>query len=264
MNKYKNVKNIKIGVGVEIHDLAQIEDLDTLYIGDHTYIGPGVRISGGGVFKIGDYSKIHNNVYVNARGYIELGHCTWIGQGAHIDGTGNLVAGHFMAAGINSALYTHIRHGDILEGCNYERNGELIVGNDVWFAGNCLVNPVRAADKSMALLGSVIVHNMKKNRIYMGNPAEDLTKKYRLTPWREVNVLEKEKGMLSLIEDYCVQNKVDNNSLKVVLEYPSLDVMDDDITYYNVSDRTYTKRNSELEVGFNKEIFKYKAKFLPK
>jgi acetyltransferase-like isoleucine patch superfamily enzyme len=260
----KNISKSKIGIGVEMHPSAQIHDLEELVIGDHTYIGPSVRINGGGVFKIGDYSKIHNNVYINARGYIEFGHCTWIGQGSHIDGTGKLVAGNYMAAGINSALYTHIRHGDVLEGCNYERDGILTIGHDVWLAGSCLVNPVRIGDKSMALLGSVIVHNMKKNTLYMGNPAEDITKKLRLVPWSEVNIAEKRNNMQFLIDEYCLQNNLEKEILQVVHDYLPLDQEDKNVTYYNINNRTYTKRNSNIEVAFNKDIFRYKAKFIPR
>lgn len=46
------------------------------------------------------------------------------------------------------------------------------------------------------------------------------------------------------------------------MEYP--DILSEDFTYYNVSDRTYTKRNTEQEIALNKWLFKYKSKFVPR
>lgn len=256
----KLAKMEQIGTGVEIDRSVQFDkDLDYLEIGDYTYIGPNVRITGKSL-KIGEYSKIHQDTYINAKKSVELGHCTWIGQGSHLDGTGGIVAGDFLGVGINSALYSHIRHGDILEGCRFDQDKELRIGNDVWFVGMCLVSPVLVKDKSVALLGSVITRNMETNSVYGGNPASDLTSKIG-KPWSEVSVESKRQNFLRLRDEFFAINKRFDKEKIQVLEDHSY--FERGVTYYSVLNRSYTKINSTEEVAFNKWIFPYRAKFRP-
>ncbi len=250
----------KIGVGVEIHPTAEFTNVDYLEIGDHSYIGPGVRVIGGS-FSIGEYSKIHNNCYIYSKNKISLGHGTWIGQGTHLDGTGGISAGDFLGVGINSALYSHIRHGDTLEGCNYETNGFLEIGHDVWFVGMCMVSPVKVEDKSMAFLGSVITRDMKTNRTYAGNPAIDISDKVGV-PWKEVSLDEKTETLINYIDFFFSNVRPD-------LDRGAVDVTDElinrefDRTVYSTATRTYLKKNSLEEVALNKWLFGYRGKFRP-
>lgn len=260
--KYSLLKNnkITIGIGCDLDPTISISEECTGSIGDHCYFGPGVRI-GPGRFSTGDYSKFHQNTYINPLNFVELGHLTWFGQGSIIDGTGGIKAGNFLGAGINSALYSHIRHGDTLEGCSYDQNKKLIVGDDVWFVGMCLVSPVNVGNKSMALLGSVIIKNMEENHIYGGNPATDLTSKIG-SPWKLKPTDQKMSELCQIIDEFCIQNKsISKDEFEVVDSYPT-EIKDK--TMYNVTDRTYTKRNTPNEIKLNKYIFKYKAKFIPK
>jgi acetyltransferase-like isoleucine patch superfamily enzyme len=249
----------KIGTGVFIHPSAVFQDLDYLEIGDYSYIGPDVRVIGGS-FKVGDYSKIHNMTYIYAKNGITLGHCSWIGQGSHLDGTGGITAGNFLGVGINSALYSHIRHGDTLQGCRFEKNGSLVIGDDVWFVGMCLVSPIVAADKSMAMLGSVITKNMLPNSVYGGNPAIDLTPKLG-APWLEISIEEKmQKFQILKTEFFSAHPSFDPEAIQFGVE----DTIDDkSVTYYSITSRKYTKKKTDVEVAFNRWIFGYKAKFSP-
>ena len=61
-----------IGVGVHIDPSAQFINVEKLEIGDHSYIGPGVRVIGGS-FSVGEYSKIHNDCYIYPKNGINLG-----------------------------------------------------------------------------------------------------------------------------------------------------------------------------------------------
>ena len=54
---------------------------------------------------------------------------------------------------------------------------ELIIGDDVYFGGKSLVGPITAEAQSLALMGSVVTHDMKQNRVYAGVPAVDITDK---------------------------------------------------------------------------------------
>lgn len=259
--KFKNIKskNVQIGIGCSIHETVEIFEGANVIIGDHCVIGPGVKILPG-VFTLGDYSKIHDRVNINPKNYVKLGHLSWFGQGCIIDGTGGLNAGNFLGAGINSCLYSHIRHGDITEGCRYDMNKELIIGDDVWFVGMCLVSPVKVESKSIAFLGSTIVKNMDFNRVYAGNPAKDITSKVG-EPWKNVTLDEKVAKLNRFIEQFCKIKNVDKDQF-VIVEKPE-DIKNDGRTYYNILDRTFSKTNEKNEVALNKWLFPYKCKFSP-
>lgn len=250
---------IKQGIGCYISPSAIIMDGADIELGDHVYIGENVRIMPG-ILKIGDYSKIHNNVFINPQKHVILGHLTWIGQNSILDGTGGLTAGNYLGVGMGSCLYSHIRHGDLMQGCRFERNTELIIEDDVWFVGQCMVSPIFAASKSMAMLGSVITKNMIYNNVYGGNPAKNITDKVGYAYEYDEGNAAKLAKFLSYVEEYKTETKNDV-AILAVESYP--DTMCDDVTYYNISKRTYTKRNTESEIKFNKWLFKYKAKFIP-
>ena len=55
--------------------------------------------------------------------------------------------------------------------------------------------------------------------------------------------------------------KFNKDKIDVVFHSHTIDIPT--ITYYNISNRTYTKRNTDNEISFNKWLFKYKAKFIP-
>jgi len=251
---------IKQGVGCYIHESVQISNDSDIELGDHVYIGENVKILPGKL-KIGDYSKIHSGTYINPQGGIILGHLNWIGQNCIIDGTGGITSGNYLGVGMGSSLYSHIRQGDISQGCRFDKNKSLIIGDDVWFVGMCLVSPIVSHNKSMAMLGSVITKDMDYNSIYGGNPAVNITDKLG-SQFIEKSVDEKLISVSNFIEEYKSINNLINLNVKVVTEYPS--DIDNDFTYYNVSDRTYTKRNNKSEIELNKWMFKYKSKFIPK
>lgn len=261
--KFENVKNIEIGIGVFIHPTAEIFDLEYLSIGDHSYIGPGVKITGGGRVTIGDYSKIHDRVFIFAKKEVRLGHIAWVASNCHLDGTGEFIAGNFLGIGHNSVLYTHMRHGDELEGYRMAQDSALIIGDDVCFSGTCFVCPVKVEDKAMALVGAVVTKPMKENRVYAGNPAVDISDKLGRVPYINVDPETKINNLKHNIAEYKknINSNFELDSIAIVEDFPS--VMDSDITYYNITTREYTKRNTSIEVGLNKWLFGFKAKFKP-
>lgn len=247
-----------IGFNSRIHPSVEFLGLNSLSIGDNVEIGENVRFFGGGDVRIGDYTKIFRDCLFIARNSISIGQVSWIGEKVTIDGTGLFSAGNFLGVGIGSALYSHIQHGDVTEGSKYDRRGELIIGEDVWFVGECLVSPIVAEDKSMAMLGSVVIKNMKKNHIYGGNPAVDITEKVG-NPWQEKSVDEKINRINCLIDDGCKQNNLQREQFVVVENLP--EKMDSSITYYSLTSRSYTKRNTPEEIKLNKWLFSSKARF---
>ena len=259
MEKLDNIQaeEFYIGKGSYVSPSAVIRGVDgkakRIVIGDNTYIGDNVQIIVDD-FEIGDYCKIHH--HTNFHGYLPLkiGHNAWIGQGTIIDSIGGTTIGDNCGIGAYSQLWSHIKYGDTLEGCNYNSTGSLNIGKDVWFVGHCIVSPITAEDKSMALVGSVVTKDMQANHIYGGAPAKDLTDK--IPPqFREVTIEEKLERMLQ----YYVEVG-SPSSVKIVT---SLDDIDEDHSFFNVTDRTYTKRGTKEEIAFMKYLLPTKAKFIP-
>lgn len=244
-----------LGKNVNISPTAIIRGIDgkakRIEIGDNVYIGDNVQIIVDN-FRIGDYSKIHH--HTNFHGYkpLNIGHNAWIGQGSLIDSIGGVTIGDNCGIGAYSQLWSHIRYGDPLEGCNYESDSPLIIGKDVWFVGHCVVSPITAQDKSMALVGSVITKDMEENHIYGGSPAKDLTGKIK-PQFKPMSISDKRKiiSQFPLLTD-----------IKIIESWKEVGDLNK-FTYFNITDRTYNKRQTDSEIQFMKTLQSKLIKFTP-
>lgn len=173
-------KRMSVGIGVQIDGDTTIgtpeHPLEEVVLGDHVYIGSGCNISTLSL-TIGDYTKIHRNSLVYGRTALSIGHNCWFGEGTIIDAEGQTAIGNNVGVGAHSQLWSHIRHGDLLMGCTLYGFGNLVIEDDAWLVGHCIVSPVRVASFSVALVGSVVTTDTKSNRVYGGSPAKDLTEK---------------------------------------------------------------------------------------
>lgn len=250
-----NVDELILGKNVTISDSAIIRGLNgnskKIVIGDNTYIGDNVQIIIDEL-TIGDYCKIHHHTNIHGYKPLTIGHNAWIGQGTIIDSIGGVTIGNNCGIGAYSQLWSHIRYGDPLEGCNYESEKELIIGNDVWFVGHCIVSPIVAKDKSMALVGSVITKDMEYNHIYGGSPANDLTNKIK-PQFKEITIEEKR----NIINQFIIPKNIR------IIENDD-DIISDEISYFNITNRTYTKRGTDEEIVFMKQLQNKLIKFVPK
>lgn len=231
-------KRIRIGKNVRI-DVAKLELGDGVLIGDNVIIeGPHVSI--------GDYTVIRENTQILGKSPFMIGMCCWVGQGCILDATDVMTIGNGVGIGAHSQLWTHIRFGDTNEGCLWNNTKPMVIEDDVWFVGHCLVSPIHAKNKSMAMLGSVISKDMIQNHIYAGVPAKDITEKMGYQ--YEVRTVEnKYDFMIKELEKFSNSNDV-NGMIQIVKEWPLNP--DPDISYFNVSTRQYTKNLSELEMDF--------------
>jgi acetyltransferase-like isoleucine patch superfamily enzyme len=254
------MKNIKVdelvlGKNVFISESATIRGLNgnskKIVIGDNTYIGDNVQIIIDEL-TIGDYCKIHHHSNIHGYKPLSIGHNAWVGQGTIIDSIGGVTIGNNCGIGAYSQLWSHIRYGDPLEGCNYESEKKLIIGNDVWFVGHCIVSPIIAKDKSMALVGSVVTKDMEYNHIYGGSPAADLTNKIK-PQFREITISEKRDIMSQFIIP---------KSIKIIES--DEEIISDEFSYFNINNRTYTKNGSDDEIKFMKQLQNKLIKFIPK
>jgi acetyltransferase-like isoleucine patch superfamily enzyme len=226
-------------------------------IGDNSYIGADVQIICDDV-SIGDYCKIHHHTNIHGYRPCRIGHNAWIGQYTIIDSIGGTTIGNNCGIGAHSQLWSHIKFGDTLEGCRFLSDAPLLIGNDVWFAGHCIVSPITAADKSMALAGSVVTSDMAANQVYAGAPAKSISAKIG-NQFEEVPVSEKLRKM----KDYVIQWGGDSREIRVIED--DLQMEDpENHTYFNVRRRTYNKRGTPEEVSLMKFLLPEKAKFVPR
>ena len=258
-NSFIQADHISIGKNVVIHPSAIIRGVkgraSNITIGDNVYIGEQVQIICDD-FSIGDYSKIQH--HTNIHGYLpcKIGHNAWVGQYSIIDSIGGATIGDNCGIGAHSQLWSHIKYGDTLEGCRFLTEKPLTVGNDVWFVGHCIVSPIIAHDKSMAMVGSVITKDMEMNHIYAGSPAKDLTEKIGYQ-FKEVQPEEKLKKMTSYLNSFQ-----SNSSIRIVMQREEVDFQDL-FSYFVINDRKYKKTGSEEEVAFMNFLLPEKAKFTP-
>lgn len=252
-------EQLHLGIGVVIDENAIIRGPNgpakTIYIGDHTYIGASVQIICDH-FHIGDYSKIHHHTVIHGYQPCRIGHNAWIGPYCMLDSIGTLnIEDNFVTAA-QSQFWTHITFGDDLEGCNYLRSSPMNIGKDVYFAGNCKVASIQAADKSMALMGAVVTKDMAYNRVYAGFPAIDVTEKFGV-PYRTVSVEEKYTKLIHHLN----QSGISNTTLKIV--HTIEEFKEDGNTYFAVATRQYLKRSTPEEIAFIRYLLPAKAKFTP-
>lgn len=249
------VDNLILGNNVYISPKAIIRGINgkakNIKIGDNTYIGDNVQIIIDDL-EIGDYCKIHHHTNIHGYKPLKIGHNAWVGQGTILDSIGGMSIGNNCGIGAYSQLWTHIRYGDPLEGCNYESNKEMIIGDDVWFVGHCIVSPIIAKNKSMALAGSLITKDMEENHIYGGSPAKDLTGKIepQFTP---ISINKKREILNDLVPPPSVKFIEDDS-----------EILNADITYFNIVNRTYTKKSTSEEIDFMKKLQSKLIKFIPK
>ena len=187
----------------------------------------------------------------------KIGHNAWIGQFTIIDSIGGMTIGNNCGIGAHSQLWSHIKFGDTLEGCKFLMEKPMNIGNDVWFVGHCIVSPINAADKSMAMVGSVITKDMAYNEIYAGSPAKSISEKVGFQ-FLEVDIQTKFDRMNEYLKEFNPNSK----SIKIV-NYLSEISDNDDISYFIVSTRTYIKRGTNEEIDFMKFLLPAKAKFTP-
>lgn len=254
-------KHIELGKGVEIHPTAQIRGIngpaERIVIGDHTYIGADVQIICDD-FSIGDYSKIHHHTNIHGYQPCHIGHNAWIGQYSLIDSIGGVKIGDNCGIGAHSQVWSHIKFGDTLEGCRFNSNQGLRFGDDVWLVGHCIVSPIIAQDKSMALAGSVVTKDMAFNTIYAGCPASPVSDKLGFQ-FEEKSLEEK----WTLLSDYLSLSKIPSETIRIVKFRAEVDFENKDLSFFCLEDRKYTKRQGDSEIAFIKFLLPEKAKFTP-
>lgn len=218
--------------------------VERFILGDHNRIFAGCIAPRN--FVTGDYVTIHEGVWAYGRKDIIIGHNAWFGMRCTLDAEGGFRVGNGFGAGQDTHLWSHIRHGDVIQGSKYLAFSEFIADEDVWFVGRCTSGPAHHESFSVALTESNITKGMKYNHVYGGNPAIDLTDKIG-APYELLSLDEKEKRFAEKVEAY---------------EWKDTDDFKEMVKTFDIANRTYRKTNSALEADFMRYLLP-EAKFVP-
>lgn len=244
-------KNVIIEPGVVIH-------CRRLVLGDGVVIGSGTRIEMVDLV-IGDYTKINNHCLLTGTDWCRIGHNCWFGHYSVIDSIGTTRIGNGVGIGAHSQLWTHMYFGDVLEGCRFSSQGPLVVGDDAWLVGHCIVSPVRVGRCSMALAGSVITRDMEENQVYAGVPARNVSDRFG-RQFEEVPLERKRARMGGYLEGFLSKHRPTQNRIRLV---DQIDPAQMEYSQFSLTERMYVKNMYEEEVQFMRFLHPTKAKFLP-
>jgi len=229
-----------------------------LVLGDGVVIKSGTRIEMVDLV-IGDYTQINNNCLLTGTRWCRIGHNCWFGHFTVIDSIGTTRIGNGVGVGAHSQLWTHIYFGDILQGCRFASHRPLVIEDDVWFVGHCIVSPITAKKRSMAMVGSVVTKDMEENHVYAGVPARDVTERFG-PPFHEVDLEEKRKKMEGYLEEFISIYKPPRNRIRIV---DRIDPGQKEYSQFSLTERMYLKKLYPEEVQFMRFLLPTKAKFLP-
>jgi acetyltransferase-like isoleucine patch superfamily enzyme len=229
-------------------------------IGDGVSIGDNVRVDSES-FEIGDFGTIYPDCFFPGPGSIVIGHNFWLGRTSIVDSMGGTTVGNNVGVGPHSQLWTHMVYGDVLYGCRFHSSRSLEIGDDVWFVGHCLVSPIRAGDRSLAMLGSVVTKDMEADHSYAGSPARDITD--RIGPQFAPRPIEERSALLrGKIDEFAADRGRAPETVAIVVSTWD-EQMDSEVTVFNVSDRTYTKCGTPIERALMHALLP-DAKFVPR
>jgi len=235
-----NCKNITIGYGC--------------FLGNDLYIDVPELV-------IGDYTTIHHGTIIHGL-KTHIGHNCWIGHYCIIDSLGgDTIIGNNVGVGAHSQLWSHMKFGDLLEGCLWNSTGKLHLKDDVWLVGHTIIGPITAEAKSMLLTGGVMMKNMKANQIYSGNPAVQLEKLG--TQFTTLSIDDKKLQFINLIDQFQRENYLNNATQFEVVDSFSKTKFLNGITQFNLIERTYLPQYSHSEYKLMKFLLYDKAKFIP-
>jgi acetyltransferase-like isoleucine patch superfamily enzyme len=231
---------------------------ERVVLGDYVYIGEHSKLRVPEL-SIGDFTQLHNHTLANGYRALSIGNNGWFGQNCILNATDRLEIGHNCGVGAYSQLWTHIAFGDVLQGCRWNSTKPLTIGHDVWFVGHCIVSPIIAKDRAMALVGSVVTRDMDENHVYAGSPAKDITDKVG-PQFAEVTVDARIEALRSERERYLAAHP-DVSPSAIGIAADGQTVLDGD-SLFDVVRRTYMKNATDAVVGFIRFLLP-RAKFLP-
>ena len=248
-------KNVRFGRNVVFH-------CEKVRIGDAVMFGDDVVVNAT-TFEIGDYGTIYSHCFFPGPGDLVIGHNFWLGTAAIVDCKGGTHIGDNVGIGAHSQLWTHMAFGDVLAGCRFNSQRPLVIHEDVWFVGHCLVSPITAGARSMALLGALVVGDMETDHTYGGAPAKDVTERFG-AQFKLTSTEERRANLQSRIEAFAggTGDRRVLSRVRIATDPGDLSEASDGVTVFNVADRTYSKNGTDLEQQLIRFLLP-EAKFVP-
>jgi acetyltransferase-like isoleucine patch superfamily enzyme len=229
-------------------------------IGDGVIFQDNIRIDAT-EFEIGDYGTVYFGCFFPGPGSIKIGHNFWIGCNSVVDSQGGTQIGDNVCVGVQSQLWTHMKFGDVVAGCRFHSVSPLNIGNDVWLGAHNLVSPVMIGDRSLTLMGTMVVNDIPPDRVFAGAPATDQTDKFG-PQFAETDTefrLEKLKGMIrEFSETYEIKNI--EKYVEICSELPLN--WNGEKTVIAVTSRKYFKTRSLMEMFLMRYLLP-EAKYIP-
>ena len=159
--------SIQPGVQVIFHRPAKVT------IADYCNIGPGVKIiCDGGDVNLGEWTTLHDRCLLLSTVGLQVGAHGWFGQHTVLDGTGGLTIGNGVRVGMYSQIWSHVAAGEQIEGCTLFGQRPVVLENDVWLVGSCIVaSGVTMGHRAVALIASNITKSWPAHSVVAGSPA---------------------------------------------------------------------------------------------
>lgn len=249
-------RNVVIEPGVTISGIGG--PARRIVIGDNVYIGSDTKIRVPELV-VGDYSRINNHALIYGYEPVQIGHNGWFGQNIVLNSTAALSIGNNCCVGAYSQLWTHFQFGDVMEGCRFNSAAALTLQSDVWISGHCVVSPIIAEARSLALPGSVVTSDMRSNRVYAGNPARDVTDRVG-TQFETVPLQRKLDYLCQRLAEFIAQHPAYAKGEIGICAGDALAVAGRSM--FDVATRSYTKTGSHAEIAFMSYLLP-RAKFVP-
>lgn len=240
--------DVTIGVGVTIERGTKIK-ADKLVISDFVYIGDNVTLRAPEI-RIGDYTRLNALSYGGGRKPLILGRNLYLGRGVYLDSNGGLTLEDNVAAGAGSQVWTHIQHGDQIQGLNprWHQERALTIRKDAWLVGRVVVsNAQDIGARALVLNESNVLCDIPADTTWAGNPAKDVTEKVG----RQFEPLfdsERESLFLASIDRFEAAHPEHISYIAIGKEYGA--PWGKQLSYFDPISRTYTKRRTAAEVAF--------------
>ena len=158
---------IQPGVQIIFHKPARVT------FSDYCTIGPGVKIlCDGGDVHMGEWTTVHDRCLLLSTSGLQIGAHGWFGQHTVLDGTGGLKIGNGVRVGMYSQIWSHVAAGEQIEGCTLFGTRPVVIEDDVWLVGSCIVaSGVTIGKRAVALIASNITKSVPANGVVAGSPA---------------------------------------------------------------------------------------------
>lgn len=245
-------------------------------IGDACNIGPGVKfVCDGGDVAIDDWTTLHDRCLVLSGHGVTIGQHCWFGQNTIIDGTGGITIGNGVRVGMYSQLWSHVAAGEQIEGCTLFGKRSVVIEDDVWLVGSCIVaSGITIARRTVALIGSNITRSTTPGVVIAGSPAQPKPSLefYRpMTPADKWGLLEgwldeiAAESSLSIEKSPGTIRLVDGGNDEIVFvagrDVAEATRLTGRATVCCIEDKSYNKRLTPIELTVLKALAGNKARF---